>query len=107
MEGHVKFIALAEIRPEVSRPLIGFGQQHPPGELLVQSSAQIFENYMSLRQIFAGRAFAFDEIRNGVQSKSVHTHLQPEAHDRPHFFADRRIVIVKVRLVAEKTMPII
>jgi hypothetical protein len=29
VERHVALVAIAEIRPDVRRPLVGFGQQHP------------------------------------------------------------------------------
>src|SRR5206468_7065912 len=41
------------------------------------------------------------------RSESIHAHFQPELHHVPHLFANLWIVIVQVRLVAEKPVPVV
>ena len=60
---------------------------------------------MSLGQIFAVRSVALNQIGNSVQSESIDTHAQPEAHDVLHRFDHIRIVEVEVGLMAKETMP--
>ena len=107
MERHVKFVALAEIGAEVGGPLVGFGQQHFAGIIFVELSAQFLEDGVGFGQIFAGCAFAFDQVRNRVQAEAVHAQFQPELHHLPHLFADGGIVVVEIGLVAEKAMPVV
>ena len=55
MKGHVAFVApaLAEIRHRVLRPLVRLGQQHPVAVFFVHMRAQLFQEGMGLRQVFA------------------------------------------------------
>ena len=71
VERHVAFIAVAEIRPRVFRPLIRFREQHLAGIEGIETRAQLFEKHVRLRQVLACRAFALVEIRNGIESKCV------------------------------------
>ena len=62
---------------------------------------------MGLGQVFAGRAFALDQVRDRIQAEAVHSHLQPELHHLPHFFADGGVVVIEIGLVAEETVPVV
>ena len=107
MEGHVKFVAGAEIRTKIRRPLVGFRQQHAAGILLVHSQAQILDDGVRFRKIFAGFSFALDQIGNGIKTEAVGTDIQPELHQLPHGFPDRGIVIVQVRLMTKEPVPVV
>ena len=107
MEGHVELIALAEIRTEVSRPLVGLGQKHFAWKLLIEPGTEIFKNGVGFGQVLAVRAFALDQVGNRVQPEAVDAHIQPELHYIPHFFPDFWVVIIEIGLMAEEAMPVI
>ena len=79
----MKLVAIAEIGTQVGRPLVGFRQEHGSGEFGINSAAQIFENRVRLRQVFAGCPFPFDQVGNGIQAETVHADCQPEFDDLP------------------------
>src|SRR5438105_2284195 len=62
---------------------------------------------MGLGQVLARRALTFDEVWDRVHPKPVDAELQPELHDVPHFFANGRIVVVEVWLMAEEPVPVV
>src|SRR4029077_4942925 len=62
---------------------------------------------MSLRQVLTVCALKLIQIRDGVQSQSIHAKIKPEIHGGKHGFAHLWIFPVEVRLVGIKTMPII
>ena len=62
---------------------------------------------MGLREVFAVRVLAFDEVGNGVYAKAIDTLVQPKLHDRDDFVPDTRVIEVQVGLMAEEAMPII
>ena len=103
----MKFISVPEIRAKIRRPLIGFRQQHSAGKVFIQFLPQFFQNLVGLRQVLAICAFSFHEVWHRVETEGIHTHLQPELHDIPHLFPNRRIVIVQIGLMIKKAMPII
>ena len=105
VEVHVAFVAVAEIRGRVLRPLVRLGQQHLVAELLVDVRAQLAQKGVRLRQVLAIRAFALEEIRHRVEPQAVDAHLQPEVEHVEHRLADFRIVEVEVRLMAVKAVP--
>ena len=78
VEGHVKFVAVAEIGAHVRRPLIRFSQEHSAGKRLIQALAQFADYGVGFGQIFAVGTVALDEVRHRIQPESVHAHLQPE-----------------------------
>ena len=57
MKRHVAFVAagagLAEILDDITRPLIGLGQQHPTRKFVVDDFADAFEEGVCLGQILA------------------------------------------------------
>ena len=107
MKCHVKLVALAEVSAQIGRPLVGFGQQHLAGRVLVQFGAQLFQNGVGLRQVLARCSFALDQVGHGIQAESVNSQLNPELHHPPHLLADGGIVVVKVGLMTEETVPVI
>src|SRR5580704_12289361 len=107
MKSHVKFVAIGEIRSKIRRPLIGLGEQHSAGELFVESLSKILKNGVSLRQILTIRSFPLRKIGNRVQPEAIDSRFQPELHYAPHFFSNRWVVVVEVRLVTEKAVPVV
>ena len=65
----------------VGRALVGFGQQHAAGRVLIEVRADGADDGVGFGQVLAVRAFALDQIRHGVQPEAVHAHIEPEVHD--------------------------
>ena len=98
---------VAEVRADVLRPHVGFGQQHFAGEVRVEPGAQLLQHGVRLGQVLARRALALDEVRDRVDTKPVDAEIQPELHHVPDLFANRRVVVVEVRLMAEEPVPVV
>ncbi len=105
VERHVAFVALAEVRAHVGRPLIGLRQNHASGVAFVHLLADAADDGVCFRQVLAVGAVAFDEVRNRVEPQAVDAHVEPVAHRLQHFVDDGRIVVVEVGLVREEAMP--
>jgi hypothetical protein len=107
VERHMAFVFVAEVFLYVFRPLVRFGEQHPVRILGVDGRANLLQDRVRLRQILVVRAFAFDEIRHGIQPQTVDAHVEPEAHHLQHFAHDSGVVEVQVRLVRIEAMPVV
>ena len=107
VERHVELVAVAEVRPYVLGPPVGLGQQHLAAELGVEPLAQVLEHVVRLRQVLARGALALDQVRHRVDAEAVHAEIEPELHHPPDLFANGRIVVVQVRLVAEEAVPVV
>ena len=59
MKRHVALVSLSEIRGGILRPLVFLRQQHFVLEIGVHMRAQIAEELVRLRQVFATRSLAF------------------------------------------------
>ncbi len=66
-----------------------------------------FSTCVRLRQVLARCALALDQVGHRVHAKAVDAEIQPKLHDRPDRFANCRIVVVQVRLVAEEPVPVV
>ena len=73
-------IAIAEIRNGILWPLVRLGKQQPVVVAGVDPRAQVAQEGVGLRQVLAVGAFAFVEVRDGVQSQPVHAGREPEVH---------------------------
>src|SRR5436309_9363026 len=62
---------------------------------------------MSLRQVLTIGVLPFIEIRNSIQTKPVNSHSQPKIDSLEQGFANLRIVVIEVRLVGIKAVPIV
>ena len=62
---------------------------------------------MGFRQVFTIGAFSFDQVRDSVRSEAVYAQIQPEFHHVQHFFSDRGVVIIQIRLRSVETVPVI
>ena len=74
MKTHVRLVPFAEISGRVLGPLVGFCKQHTVRELRFDMSAQPAQIFMRLRQILTVGVFPFVQIRNSIETKSVHAH---------------------------------
>ena len=107
VEGHVALVALAEVLDDVLGPLVGLGQQHAVGVLLVDGRAHLLEELVRLREVLAVGAVALEEVGHGVQAEAVEAEVQPEAQDVEHRLADLGVVVVEVGLVGEEAVPVV
>ncbi len=105
--GHVALVTLAEVLAHVLGPHVGLGQQQLVGVLGVDPAAQFLDHLVRLAQVLVARAFALDEVGNGVEAEPVHALLQPELHHAEHRRAHLGVVEVQVGLVAEEPMPVV
>ncbi len=107
MVGHVAFVTLAKIRPNVCWRLRHFGQKHAVLIVLVQETTHGLKDGVRLRQIGVVGALTFAQIRDGIETEAVHTEVEPEAHGLQHRVKDEGIGVVEVRLLGEKAMPVV
>src|SRR5262245_56026631 len=107
MEGHVAFVAVAKIWTNVGRPLVRFGKKQAGGISFIEFSSNSLDDRVRLRKILAVCPVALDEIRNSIQTKAVHSHIQPKTHrlkDALDYFG---IVEVEIGLVRKESVPVI
>ncbi len=107
MKRHVTFVAVAEIRDGIFRPLIGFGQQHAVAIFLVDVLAQLAQRLVRLRQVLAVGALALVKIGHGVQPQPIDAHVEPEVHGGEHGFFDFGVVPVEIGLVGIEAVPVV
>ncbi len=62
---------------------------------------------MRLSQILTVRVFAFVQVRDGIETKSIHAHGQPEVAHLLHGIVHGRIIKIQIRLMRIKPMPIV
>ena len=75
--------------------------------MFFESLPEFLDNGVRFGQVLTIRALAFHQIRNGVETETVDTDLEPELHDIPHLLEDGGVVIVEIGLMAEEAMPVI
>ena len=68
---------------------------------------QLLEVVVGFGQVFAVGAVSLKEVGHGIQAKAVHPKVDPEVDDLEDFFLHRRVVVVEVRLVSIKAVPIV
>ncbi len=78
-----------------------------PGAYEFELRSHALDDGVRLRQVLVVGAFAFAEIRNGVEPKPVHPHVEPSPHDLHHCEQDARVVVVEIRLMREEAVPIV
>ena len=94
MKGHVALVAVAEVRADVGRPLVGFGQERAGRIMGVNFASKGLYHGMSFGEIFAAGSLSLHQVGNGIHAQSVHSHIQPVAHHLQNFLDDSRIVEV-------------
>ncbi len=107
VERHVAFVAVAEVRAHVGRPLVRLGEQHPVRVRGVERAAHPLQHRVRLRQVLAVRAFALEQVRHRVEAQRVDAEIEPELHHVDHRVDDGRVVEVEIRLVREEAMPVV
>ena len=107
VEGHVEAVAVPEVGPDVLRPHVGLGEEHPSRELGVHPPSQLPDDPVRLGQVLAGCALPLHEVGHRVHPEPVHPDLEPEAHHLPDLLAHRRVVEVEVGLVREEAVPVV
>ena len=71
VEGHVAFVAVAEVRADVARPLVGLRKQHAGLVVRVDGATEVFEDLVRLGKALARGAFTLDEVRHGIEPHAV------------------------------------
>ena len=107
MERHVELVFVAEILAYVFGPLVCFRQQHAVRVVRIQFPANALDDLMRLGQVLAIRAVPFHQVRNRVQTHSVHPEIEPEVHRLQHFFKNHRIIEIEIRLMRKKAVPVV
>ncbi len=107
VEAHVALVAVAEVLDDVLGPLVGLGQQHLAGELVVDLLAEPAQVVVGLRQVLAVGAVAFEQVRHGVEAEPVQAEAQPVEHHVEHGLLDLGVVVVEVGLVVEEPVPVV
>ena len=105
--GHVAFVAVTEVGPHVGRQLVGLGQQHPAGMPRIDVRADRLDDGVRLGQVLAARAIALDQVRHGVEAEAIDAQIEPEVQHRQHLADDRRVVVVEIRLMMKKPVPVV
>ena len=80
VERHVAFVAVAEVRPHVGRPLVRLGEQHAIRIARVERRADLLEDLVRLVEVLADRALALDQVRDRVEPQPVDAAIEPELH---------------------------
>ncbi len=107
MEGHVAFVAAAEIGGSIFRPLVRFRQEDAVFEGFVEMGAQLLEKAMSGGEIFAVGPFLLKEIGNRVKANAVNAERHPEIDHPQHLGLHFRVFEIEVRLMGIKTVPVV
>ena len=94
-----------EVVDDVLGPLVGLGEQHPAGELVVDDLAEAAQVLVGLGEVLAVRAVALEEVRHGVEAEAVEPEAEPEPDDVEHGVGDLGVVVVEVGLVVEEAVP--
>ena len=105
--GHVTFVAVTEVGPHVGRQLVGLAEQHPARASRIDMRPDQFDDGVRLGKVFAGRAIALDQVRHRVDPEAIDAQIEPEIQDRQHLADDRRVVVVEIRLMLEKPVPVV
>ena len=108
VERHVAFVAVAEVRADVGRPLVRLGEQHAVGKLLDRARRRIFFRMSCV----SGR---FSQI---VPSRSIRYGTASSRRPSTPRSSQKRITLVtasstagivevQVRLMVEEAMPVV
>ena len=89
----------SKVGDNLVRRLVRLGNHDGAGELFFDHCAQVRDELVRGREVFAVRTFFFEQVGDGIQPEAVHTGGAPKTHHVFHGFAHRRVFIVQVRLV--------
>ena len=107
VKGHVALVAFAEIGAYVGRPLVGFGQKHPPAVAGFQFPPDAPDHFVGLAEVLAVGALALHQVGNRVQTHAVGAEIKPETHGLHYLVQHGGIIEIQVRLVREEAMPVV
>ena len=107
VERHVAFVAVAEVREHVGRPLVGLGQEHLVAVVRVELAADLLDDRVALGEVLAVRPLALDQVGDRVEPHPVDPHVEPEPHHLEDGAEHPRVVVVQVGLVVEEPVPVI
>ena len=107
MKVHVKLVAVPQVGAHILGPLVGFGEEQAARGNLIHKGPQALQIVVRLGQILTVGAFSLVEIGDSVDAKAVHADVQPMAHHLQHLLLDFGVVIIQVRLVVEKAVPVV
>ncbi len=107
VEAHLAFVVVAEVLHDVGGPLVGLGEQHAVGVVLVDLLAHLLQELVRLPQVLADRALSLVQVGHRVQPEAVQAHVEPEAQRLQHRVVDLGVVVVEVRLMGEEAVPVV
>src|SRR6478672_12723734 len=107
MKRHVKLIPLSKIGTDIGRPLVGLREKDASLIRLIDPLSNFLQIGVSFGKVLADRAFPLKQIRDRVTAKSVETLIEPEGHDIHHGLLEHWVIVVQIRLVTKKSMPVI
>ena len=101
------FVSFSEVFDCIVRPLICLRQQHSVRVFRVDMCAELFQDLMGFRQVFAAGPLALNQVGDCVEAKSVDSEIEPEIDHLEQRLFKFRIIPIHVRLMRKETMPII
>ncbi len=104
---HMAFVAIAKIIAHILRPLVGFREQHASMVARVDIGTHVPDHGVRLRQILVARPFAHAQVRHCVETHAVDSLVEPETHHPHHRLHHMRVVVIEVRLMREKAVPVV
>ena len=104
---HMTFVAVAEVLTHVLRPLVRLGEEHPVVVVLVHHRTHPLDDLVGLLEILVIGAFTHAEVGNCIEAQAVDAQIEPEAHDANHGLHDLWIIVIQIRLVGEKAVPVV
>jgi hypothetical protein len=105
VEGHMAFVAVAEVGDGVFGPLVGFGEEHAVFEFGVDVTSDGFEEGVGFGEVFAGGAFAFEEVGDGIEAEAIDAEVKPEVEGLEHGAVDGWMIVIEVGLVRVEAVP--
>ena len=107
VEGHVAFVAVAEVGAHVGRPLVRLGQQHPVLVARVELAPHLLQHQMRLGQVLVVGPLTHAQVRDRIQPHRVDAEVEPELHHVDDRVDDRGVVVIQIRLVREEPVPVV
>ncbi len=107
VERHVAFVAVAEVRADVGRPLVRFREQHAVRVRGVELAPHPLQHVVRLRQVLVAGALAHAQVGDRVEPQRVDAAIEPEPQHVDHRLDDRRVVVIEIGLMREEAVPVV
>jgi hypothetical protein len=104
---HLALVPVAEVVHHVGGPLVGLGQQHAVGVVLVHLAPHPPQVGVRLLEVLAVGAVALEQVGDRVEPEPVQSQVEPEAQHVEHRLLHLGLVVVQVRLVVEEAVPVV